>query len=226
MNDHIPALAFLEPESNPIPTSLATSNCQRSKHFDNYNKQIYHTSIQPLKEEDKYVPLNSIGPQFENGFTKNEQGCGFFGSNPLLIDAARGMKVPLDRPNLISSPELNPCESDIYHEKYNNYGQNYKNYNDMNTGNIQYYTYQTDSPTYNSPNFVTPAEVTHVLFQDPNGVIRPEYNRNSHKQYSFDWCKGDSCDSFTHDTLEFRQELMEKQMRKQNESKYESRWFY
>lgn len=217
---------FVQEEKNPVPTNLGISNCQKAKGLDCYSKQLYKTSIQPqIPHSTQYRPLNVLGVQYEDEYTKNEN-CGYNGRNPLLIDAMRGIQVPLDRPHFTGELAVGNVEHDeIYTPKIREYGRNYRNYSDIRSGNVQYYTIDDTKDAYFQPNFVTPAEITHTLRQDPMGNFHPEYNRNSMKQYSFNGCDGSVCDSYTHDSLEFRQELMEKQMRKYNSQRYESRWY-
>jgi hypothetical protein len=116
----------------------------------------------------------------------------------------------------------NVDKDEIYTKRIGNYGGVYRGYGDMNCGQIQYYIPSDNTAdAYFEPNFVTPATIIESRFRDPMDVIRPEYHRHSHAYYNWDACARDQCDSYTHDTLEYRQYLMERQMRRRNEQRSE-----
>ena len=136
-----------------------------------------------------------------------------------------GIGFALDRPALIGSLPVGDVPHDqIYTKFVGNYGKDYRGYSDIKNGNILYWLDPTLSQVYFQPNFVTTAVVSHELRQDPMDVIRPEYPRKVAKPYEWSACRNVDCDSKTYDTLEFRQDLMERQMRSRNESRYEPRW--
>lgn len=214
-----------------IPCSLGVPDCKKSLELEYCTtNKVYKQDIQPQNKLYKYKYLNKLGLSLDEqkyvpvkcNLSKQCQYV-YNGHNPLLTEAFRGQKLMLDRPNYTGEvPVGNVCHDEIYTPYFKNYGKNYTNYNDITGGQIQYYIDTSDA--YFPPNFITPAIVDHTIQIDPMGVVRPEYNRLTLKQYDWDKCNKDECDSFTHDTLEFRQELMEKQMRKINEQKYELRW--
>jgi hypothetical protein len=214
--------------------SLATTTCSTPPILQSNERVAYYNNIQPATPSispSTVVPLNTLGLRYDSGYTKvtcpSNIHCptSYVGRNPKLIDAMRGQQLRLNEPNLTGRVAVGDVEHDeIYSSEFNRYGEPYNNYQDMNTGQIQYYYFKDRGDAYYSPNFVTPADVTYQLFRDPEGNIRPEYPRKSKATYMWNPCKQDQCDSFTHDTLEFRQELMEKQMRKQLESRWTPRW--
>lgn len=222
---------FVQPEPNDAKScSLGIPNCNISPAFFCGNSQVYKQDIQPVHKKDEIIPLNSLGLRYAKGYTPvncSDGSCpyGFEGHNPKLIDTPRAQLLILDKPHLTGEVAVgNVCHDEIYTPYYSQYGKNYANYSNMNTGQIQYYISTDQTDAYFKPNFIDPALVHHETFIDPMGVIRPQYSRQTIKQYDWDKCNKDECDSLTHDTLEFRQELMEKQMRKQNEQRWEPRW--
>jgi hypothetical protein len=198
----------------------------------------FNTEKTPTSEAD---PLIVEGAMTFNGCdsTRNTFSMGpdntFIGTNPLLFNAARAQRLALDRPNYTGKPlgnvgEKNPSGNSllahVYSSAYTNYGKDYlPDYSNVNTGQIQYYVNSDIAEPYYEPVFVTPAKVHKVLYTDPMGVQKPEYNRESSAPYMFNACdsSAENCLSSTHDALEFRQELMEKQMAKVNQSRY-SNW--
>lgn len=212
---------FVKQEINPIPCSLGVSNCQDN--FNGAKRLLYKKSIQPNPTLTGYTNLNQIGLQFANDYFP--YGCGVINQNPLLIDTARGIKCPLDRPHLTGELAVGNVEHDeIYTQNISKYGGVYAGYSSINNGQIQYYTDGKIQDAYFRPNFVSPALVSHSVLKDPMDNDKPEYDRHSLVPYTWNKDTSNDCLSFTHDTLEFRQELMEKQMRKRNQQRYTNRW--
>jgi hypothetical protein len=207
-------------------SSIGVTNCQVPHELQYCTSNlVYRQDIEPpVKPSSKVTALNDYGVRLDMpAYTKvifNDK-VGYAGCNPLLIDAPRGQKLILDRPHYTSKIDM----TDIYSPYVAQYGkQPYDNYTDINAGFIQYYAPEDLNRPYFEPNFVTPALVDHTIQMDPMGRVLPTYNRNSLQPYMWNQCKPDQCDSKTHDTLEFRQELMEKQMRKMNQQRWLSRW--
>jgi len=223
-----PAPYFLAPSRGPS-SSLAISNCQASKGFECSQHQVYKMDEQPKPFQNKCNPLNKLGIKLQAyNYTTFPSECGtaFLGNNPLLVNTPTGTPILLDRPNFTGELSCHgvPPFDRLYSNKMNDYGKGYTDLSSINAGQIQYYTMSDTSDAYFKPNFVTPAVVTHEIFKDPMGVYRPQYNRQSLQDYSYKQSCPDECDSATHDSLEFRQELMEKQMRKANQQRWDARW--
>lgn len=229
--------AFIQREPKPMPlnntSSIGLTHCQPSSGFYCANKQIYAQDIQPYEGKDYFIPLNKIGLDMAVeqyvpvNCSTTDGSCpyGWAGYNPLLMEPVRGARLLLDRPNYKGDMQVgDSCYDTIYTPFMKNYGKHYTNYGDITGGQIQYYISRDTSDAYFKPLFVTPAVVTHEVFMDPMDNPKPQYNRSSLQPYSWQACKKTECDSFTHDTLEFRQELMEKQMRKRNQQTWEPRW--
>lgn len=233
------AYRFAYETSNTIPSSLAISGC-KTPHDLEYctSKQMYNQTLQTLPTEQSKpisIPLNQLNAHLEtDGYYKvncsrYKSGCreGFVSSNPLTMDAPRGQRLVLDRPPLSGGIEVghgSSCHDKLYSRELSEYGKNYTNYSDITAGDIQYWVATDNMDAYWGPVYSTPAVVDHILFIDPMGVVRPEYKRTPLKRYDWDSCHPDSCDSYTHDQIEFREQLMASQSRKRDESDYAYRW--
>lgn len=168
--------------------------------------------------------LNAIGPQLQvNQYTPVPSPCGgtgYQGINPLLIDSMRGQKLILNRPHFETG--IAPDLSNIYTPLIRQYGKGYRNYSDINAGQYQYWV-PKQPEVYFPPVFTKPSKVVHEIFTDPMDIQHPQWERVPNP------CKWDKCktkntiDSFTHDTLEFREQLMARQMRRENERDYRYR---
>jgi hypothetical protein len=219
--------------STAKPCGLAFPNCNKSFNLEYCDvNQIYKQDIQPKNDRDFTIPLNSIGPVLEKcqyipiSSNLSEQcKVSFLGTNPLLTEAVRAQKLLLDRPHYTSQVQVGDVKTDeIYSSKFAKYGKGYTDYKDINAGNVMYWLSNTSTEAYASPVYVEPAVVNHSLFVDPMGVVKPEYNRLPLKAYGWDKCCGQECDSFTHDSLGFREDITSSQQRKRNQSDYSYRY--
>ena len=97
----------------------------------------------------------------------------------------------------------------------------YDFYTDIKGGEIQYYKKQwTALDTYQkSPLFQNEAFISSRLYRDPMGSLKPEYNRvqvkNNLASSQLTWMQ-DSC--------EWREEIIAKQLRRDNQTRYDPRW--
>jgi hypothetical protein len=222
---------FIAEQNNAYPCSLGIPSCKKtiSQEYCQSDTVIRQT-IQPKNGRNNHptVPLNKIGPQIDNKWyipVDSDNQIAYAGFNPILFDPLRSQRMLLDRPHLTGEIAVGNAPHDKIYTKYmSNYGKNYSNYEDISGGDIQYWLSAGSGDAYTEPVFTTPAIVDTVINIDPMGVVRPEYRRSSTAKYDWDKCNQDQCDSLTHDALEFRQELMEKQMRKRNEQEYTYRW--
>jgi hypothetical protein len=216
--------AFPSTPSGIANRQCTTTPCQNEPFLPNH--------IEPLtySKEDRIYPLNALGIRLDGTavpVTNDLQApCsnGWVYENPLTYDAPRAQRLVFDRPTYTGQVNVgNVCQDEIYSPAYSDYGKGYKNYMDINAGQIQYYLNGNGVDAYTSPVFSTPSTVSTRLFVDPMRIVKPQYDRQPLTPYS--WKQPyDGCDSATHDTLEFRQDLMARQMRKRNQQTWEYRW--
>jgi hypothetical protein len=194
------------------------------KHDPN-REVLYCATVQPFA---KRIPgnraLNNIGPVIAGDtFTPVKSACGtiaFQGTNPLLMDAMRGQRLLLNRPPFENG--IAPDLSNIYTPTIRKYGKGYTSYNDINAGQYQYWV-PKQPEVYFSPVFVKPSKIKHTILTDPMDIKHPQWNRVPNP------CEWNKClvnqnvDSYTHDTLEFREQLIALQQRRENERDYRYR---
>ncbi len=221
-------------ESIPnIPCSLGIPNCKKSFQLEYCTPtEMYHTSVQP-RNIDQIPPklLNTLSIyQDVNQYTPvTNKDCNgrtsYAGSNPILIDAPRAQKLLLNQPNYTGDVAVGDVDHDeIYDPKFNKIGRPYSTYNDMVGGSVQYYLPFDAGEAYIKPVYSTPSIVQHTTKINPMGVVYNEYERIPLSKYAWDACNKDACDSYTHDQLEYRQDLMAAQSRKRNQQEYKLRW--
>jgi hypothetical protein len=106
---------------------------------------------------------------------------------------------------------------DIYDPRFTGYGDEYRSYVDVNLGNVQYY--YSDIDAYRDPNFGTRSKVDFIDFVDPMGRIKPEYSR----QVGLNDVKENVHNQYDSDSIYFREDLMERLMRKRNQEMWQLR---
>ena len=115
-------------------------------------------------------------------------------------------------------PETNPLnETTVYDPRHTGYGDSARAYYDSDLGQVRYY--YTDIDSYRSPNFVIRNKVDHVDFIDPMGKISSMYPRTEAlddvtDQVNTDWMSK---------STEFREDMMERLMRKNNAMNWQMR---
>lgn len=216
---------------NPVPSNLGFTNCNAPNHiFNCTNRVTFFKNNQPNCSKGN-LPLNTIGPKLEISNYQALKGKNgsivFAGNNPKLIDVPRAELTLLNQPNLTGTLPVGDVDHDqIYTKQISEYGGVYTNYRNINNGMIGYYISKDIADPYYVPNYITPAKVDFDMWIDPMTNMKPEYRRSSEKKYGWDPCNKDECDSYTHDSLEFRQELMEAQSRVINQQRWSNRWNY
>jgi len=107
---------------------------------------------------------------------------------------------------------------DIYDPRFTGYGDESRSYYDTDMGQIKYY--YSDIDAYRSPNFIIRNKVDHVDFIDPMGKTWSEYPRTA----SLEDVKEQVNDDWLARSTEFREDIMEKLMRKNNSESWQLRF--
>jgi hypothetical protein len=109
-------------------------------------------------------------------------------------------------------------QSQVYDPRFTGYGDEYRGYEDVQLGNVKYY--YTDVDAYRSPNFIIRNKVDHVDFQQPMGDVYSSYPREA----SLEDVKEVVNNDWMARSTEFREDLMERQMRKSNARQWQLRF--
>jgi hypothetical protein len=215
---------------NGIPTNMSVTNCN----FNNTNFEYaeFRENIEPALKNGYY----NLNPQsrYENYATDiipikpGTNGCvkdQYAGLDPRLYNDARNELLTLNLPPLGRQIYLNDLMTDKSLDKY---GQNYKTYSDINAGQQLYYIDRGDEDPLTTPVFAVSAKATGYVYKDPMDAYKPQYVRTPLK------CDNpiggpirsnyEGCLSFMEDTLNQREDIISKQMSKQNQTTWSLRW--
>lgn len=150
-----------------------------------------------------------------NAYTKTP--FGYATSNARVYDSMRSQMLFLDRPHITGEVPF----KDMYSSKLNKYKVGpYKDYSDISGGSIQYYVTNESINPYHKPLFASPSTVHLIKPVDPNGIVRPQFQRIPKHPYHWNSCMPTNCNSSTHDALQFREDIISRQMQKRNESDF------
>jgi hypothetical protein len=215
------------------PTNMSVRNCNFPKYFECYDNKFFRQDEEPRLQKGQTI-LNPLvlTQKYASDFqeiTCPQASCPrkqYASMDPRLVSASHsGQVLTLNLPPITSDTKLETLLHDTSLDKY---GQGYRDYTDVNAGQIMYYVDKEQEDPYYTPNFVTSATATGVLYQDPMGAMKPRYNR---KPLTDDNPIGSERNnyegglSWIQDSLSHRQDLMSLQMRKRNQERYEPRWF-
>lgn len=214
------------------PTNMSVPNCDFSS-FDCVNEIPFKSSIEPGLDKNLFQNLNprvytdAYAKDFSRVSCERDKGCKtvYASSDPRLVSSSHnGQVLTLDRPPIDDSMQLKDICSD---KNLNCYGQNYRNYFDVNAGQIMYYVDGSISDPFFTPVFSTQARVFSTVYKDPMGSLKPHYYReplkcNNPLDTTHDTYVGGL--SWMQDSDSFREDIMSKQMSRINQQRYEPRW--
>lgn len=222
--------------SYPIPSqgvksNLSVKGTEISPYFDCYDRVELSQQVQPTKDKGWYelnpqIYLDNVSKGFFNN-PNSTDGCpekGFLSYDPRQFSSPRAEWLTLDRP----PPDGNVKLDEVYDKKYDRYGIGFNSYENIRDGDISYYIDKSIQGAFYNPVYAEPSKETTVLYQDPMGGMRPQYNRQAlintenptvttPKSYPYSL-------SFIQDTQSFREDIIALQQRKHNESKWSARW--
>tara|TARA_A100001011_G_scaffold398765_1_gene504350 strand:+ start:96 stop:878 length:783 start_codon:yes stop_codon:yes gene_type:complete len=230
-----------------VPTNMSVYNCDFSSFDCKNNNIIFNDTMIPKEKhgcdvlnpqvyKDKVSPSfdTIIGEQscndypcqevYKNGMININSGKQVFQNDPRLYHAPTSSWLTLDQAPINGSVSLETLPINPYLDKY---GQYYKSYSDINAGQIQYYIDKSVEEPFFRPNFVDSNIAFSSLYQDPMGSIKPQYKL---KPIKCDDPTGPTRNnysgslSFIQDTTNQREDIMSKQMWRQNQQKYSSRY--
>jgi hypothetical protein len=104
-------------------------------------------------------------------------------------------------------------------------GKPYKDYGSITAGDITYYVDKKESKPFIEPIFVNPERSIGYEFTDPMGVMRPQFVLEQAQQRNptaFIQSAGKYPTTFNKDSSQHRADIISRQLRKTNETRYET----
>jgi hypothetical protein len=200
-----------------LPSNLPVGNCQQDPIFKRYNENLFTQTITPGVYMNNQVvePINSnIGISFQQQF------------EPVTCKADKeGLKYTLHDPRIVN-PDVNkhprPVDKanydNVYDPRFYGYGTSYRSYLEPVTGQTRFM--YDDVNAIRMPNYVTRSKIDHLSFADKYGPMEvgEEYG-NPDTPY----IRQLADDKWLRDSLEFRNDMTLKLMRKTNSEAWQQR---
>jgi hypothetical protein len=220
------------------PSNMSVPGCNFSDYYNCYPKRVFKIQETPNNKEGNYLINKSLlknikyDPTFKPINAKdcprsNCSGTTWLASDPRLYNAVSSQWMQLDSPPIESTPKLNTL---ITNKDLDKYGQRYRSYKDVDAGYIKYYIDRDIEDAFFKPNFPTEGTSVGVMYQDPMGSMKPQYDLIPLKSFG-NPLTDDKCDvagdyglSFMKDTQFHREDLNSRQMRVINQQRYSPRW--
>lgn len=209
---------FIQPfPKKVVPSQLPVNNCLIPKEFKDKPIQLYQINQQPyINQNQVRRPVNvKTGLHPSPDFTPIQTSSGVVYSKEYggrTMSAPRGQRILLNEPAPVSVMTNQPTLNSVYLDKsLDGYGQNYQTYSDIHAGQIQYYG-NTKTDVLYKPLFTIRANVKQEVFRDPMDALKPQYKRSRLAKHLRDIPY-----QFDRDQMEFREDLMNLQMRQQNQ---------
>jgi len=201
-----------------IPNNLAVGNCQKTDAMAEYNKNIFTQNIQPDSYSFNEViePINSnIGISFTQQFeptscSRDDKGLTWTEHDPRTYNPPQ---KPIQLPTGVT-------ESEIYDPRFSGYGTSYRSYNEDVTGQTRFY--YDDVNSVRMPNYITRSNIDFANYADSYG---PLTNKNQYGNVNTNNIHALAQDSFLRCSIQQREELQEKLMRKRNAELQQLRQF-
>ena len=224
------------PIPNGKPTNMSVQGSNFSEYYDCSPTSIFKIKQVPDKKTGRTILNPGIlkDSKFDQTFkeinSKNYPGSAcpgttYLNSDPRLYNQG-GSWLQLDRPPISSSIRIDTLTTD---SSLDGYGKFYKSYADINAGHYVYYIDKNTEDSFHEPIFNSKATSIGVLFKDPMGAMKPQFDRVPENKYNpildNNTC-GDTNEysSFLRDTQSHREDIIALQMRRRNQERYAPRW--
>jgi hypothetical protein len=227
----IPFEGLIHPfDKNSQPLSLA-NECPIASEFTNFNcvdRRFTNFDRQPVlpHPQGETILNNNFGLGRDKAFfevdcgsdnLKHCSGTWAVRDDARIHNNALNQAILLDKPPFSGHTPLN----EVYSSRLDNYGKTFYNtYDQIHSGQIQYYVnHSLENPLF-QPVFQIESDVASNIFKDPMGALKPEYKRNplsvEHRnisEYSFD-----------RDSMSFREDITSRNMAQMNQRDWSKAW--
>lgn len=201
-----------------LPSNLAVGNCEQDPSMKQYNENLFTQIVTPGVYSINQVnePINSnIGISFTQQFepvtsTRDESGLKFTLHDPRIIEPisetpSEGVKTRFDN---------------VYDPRFYGYGTSYRSYLEPVTGQTRFM--YDDVNAIRMPNYVTRSKIDHLAYADHYGPMEAgsEFGNSLNSNI-----RTFAQDSWLRDSIQFREDLQQRLMRKINSEGWQKRMY-
>ena len=202
-----------------LPSNLPVGNCPQDSNMKEYNKSLFTSNIQPtvFKQHTVNEPINanigiSFQQQFEPVSCKRKDGNVMYKQ----LDPSLG-PYEVEQNNTVIEP-VNV--SNVYDPRFNGYGTSYRTYNEPVTGQPRFF--YDDINAIRMPNYIIRSKIDHLSYADSYGAMKPGQERGNILTPDI---RGLANDSWMRKSLQFRNDMSERLMRKRNAELWQVRQY-
>jgi len=202
-------------ELHNIPSNLAVGDCVKNDVFNDYNKEIYTSLIQPgvFTRNEIIEPVDSnIGITFTQQFEPTTCSIDELGNTEFIQHDPRLVN---ENPPVEYEFKEEPDRSNVYDPRFTGYGTSYRTYIEPVTGQVRFYYDDVDA--IRKYNYITRNKLDWTDFGQQSGPMRK-------KEFE------DICEirkkaqlTFANETIKQRTELQERLMRKINANAWQQK---
>jgi hypothetical protein len=201
-----------------LPSNLAVGNCTKDPRMKQYNKNLFTQTVTPGVYTTNQVnePISSnIGISFQQQFEpvtcyRDDKGLHYTEHDPRLIDSI---------PKKKETKETEKATYDnVYDPRFYGYGTSYRSYYEPVTGQTRFF--YDDVNSIRMPNYIVRSKVDHLPYADQYGPVK-EGDEQGNKFNSN--IRALAQDSYLRDSLQFRDDITERAMRKMNAEAWQRR---
>ena len=199
-----------------LPSNYPAGNCEQDPLLKQYNENLFTQTVTPGVYTKSQInePINSnIGISFQQQFQPvtshtDDKGLHYLQHDPRIIEPAIARPKPVDQATY----------DNVYDPRFYGYGTSYRSYNEPVTGQTRFM--YDDINSIRMPNYITRSKIDHLPYADKYGPMEEgsEFGNvhNPHIRYL-------AQDSWLRDSMEFRNDLTERRMRKINSEAWQKR---
>jgi len=199
-----------------LPSNLPAGNCQQSPLLKRYNTNLHTQTVTPGVYTQTQVnePINSnIGISFQQQFEprscyRDSRGLHYIQHDPRVIEPVKVQPQPPAKPQL----------GNVFDPRFYGYGTSYRSYLDERLGQTKFM--YDDINAIRMPNYITRSKIDFLPYADSYGPAR---KGNSDGNEFNEHIRALAQDSWVRDSLEFRNDLSERRMRKINAEAWQKR---
>lgn len=200
-----------------IPSNMPVGNCEQNPGLKNYNKNLFTQIVTPgvYSTNEINEPINSnIGISFQQQFeplkaVRDENGLHYTRQDPV---SANNNSTDSSYDNDI------PNYDNVYDPRFYGYGTSYRSYIEPVTGQTRFM--YDDINAIRMPNYISRSKIDHLHYADKYGPMQSgSENGNIHNPN----IRALVQDSWFRDSLDFRNDMTEKLMRKKNAEAWQRR---
>lgn len=205
-----------------LPSNLPAGNCEQDPAMKQYNENLFTSIITPGVYTRNQVnePINSnIGISFQQQFEpvscrREDKGLIYTQHDPRIIEPVLESEIPSD------CVREKATYDNVYDPRFYGYGTSYRSYNEPVLNQTRFF--YDDINATRMPSYITRSKIDHLPYADtyqspPDG----SENGNIHNPH----IRALAQDSWFRDSMQFRNDLTERRMRKINSEAWQKRQF-